>query len=198
MTRINKKDVLFLLPKLAKDRTYLKYVKNEVENAVDNVKKNILQDFEQHPVTLEIEQGIASENISGTLNGITNLFSFIGFNSSDKPLEPIRNLLKQINIVRSISAKGQINYRIEFPNAEDIFSVTPLPWATGRSWAKGIERGISGIGYYLKIVENSRSGLGIQSSNTVRKNIRFKNIKYISALINKYVKDIKKIEKQIL
>jgi hypothetical protein len=25
-----------------------------------------------------------------------------------------------------------------------------MPWAAGRSWAKGIETGISGLGFYLR------------------------------------------------
>jgi len=65
-----------------------------------------------------------------------------------------------------------------------------MPWAKGRSWAKGIETGISGLGFYLlKSSENSRSGLGIQSPRKVRKRTRFKNVKYISDLIKRYGKE---------
>ena len=35
--------------------------------------------FLNHPVTIEIKGGIDASNISGTLSGITNLYSFIGF-----------------------------------------------------------------------------------------------------------------------
>ena len=82
------------------------------------------------------------------------------------------------------------------PDAKEIFAVTPIPWATGRSWAKGIETGISGLGYYLKVDrDNSRSGLGIQSPRKVRKKgVKFNNISYISALIKKYKKKFENLE----
>ena len=70
-----------------------------------------------------------------------------------------------------------------------------MPWATGRSWAKGIETGISGLGYYLlKNTDSSRSGLGIQSPRKVRKKSKFKNTQYISALIKKYEKEFKNLQ----
>ena len=74
--------------------------------------------------------------------------------------------------------------------------LTPMPWAPGRSWARGIERGISGLGYYLKIkTDNSRSGLGIQSSRKVRKSSsKFKNMQYISALLKKYKKEFENLQ----
>ena len=71
-----------------------------------------------------------------------------------------------------------------------------MPWATGRSWAKGIESGISGLGYYLKVSrDGSRSGLGIQSSKKVRAGgVRFKNTQYISALIKQYKKEFQNLK----
>ena len=70
-----------------------------------------------------------------------------------------------------------------------------MPWATGRSWAKGIETGISGLGYYLlKNTDSSRSGLGIQWPRKVRKKSKFKNTQYISALIKKYEKEFKNLQ----
>ena len=71
-----------------------------------------------------------------------------------------------------------------------------MPWAPGRSWAKGIETGISGLGYYLKVSrDSSRSGLGIQSPRKLRrKGTRFKNTSYISALIKKYRKEFENLQ----
>ena len=71
-----------------------------------------------------------------------------------------------------------------------------MPWATGRSWARGIESGISGLGYYLKVSrDSSRSGLGIQSPRRVRASgVKFKNTQYISALIKKYKKEFQNLK----
>ena len=86
-------------------------------------------------------------------------------------------------------------YAGDMATAREIFEITPLPWANGRSWAKGIESGLSGLGYYLKKESSkSRSGLGIQSSKKVRKGVKFKNTQYISALIKKYEIKFKRIK----
>jgi hypothetical protein len=81
-------------------------------------------------------------------------------------------------------------FTINFPEPKDIFAVTPMPWATGRSWAKGIESGISGLGYYLFIDSpKSRSGEAVQVENKINVG-KFKNTRYISALLAKYKKQI--------
>ena len=57
-----------------------------------------------------------------------------------------------------------IEYRVDVPTEAEITTVTPMPWEGGRSWAYGIERGISGYGFYIyKKWKTSRSGGAIQS-----------------------------------
>ena len=166
--------------------------KKEVDKPFDKkfneIKEQMIEEFLSNPVTAEILSGPTSSNTSGTLGGEANLFSFIGFSSGDKPIEPI------VQILRSATYKEtKDGYKITIPSAEDIFAVTPMPWATGRSWAKGIETGISGLGYLLnKKTTKSRSGAAIQSDKKVRSG-GFKNTLYISSLIKKYKKRFKKI-----
>lgn len=159
-------------------------------------KNEMIAEFLNHPVTIEIKGGVNSTNISGTLGGGSgNLFSFIGFDSNDDPIEPILRILEQISFDYLNTSTKRINYRINLPSAKEIFAATPMPWATGRSWAKGIETGISGLGFYLrKETSNSRSGLGIQSPRKVRKKSKFKNIKYISDLIKRYEKEFSNLQ----
>jgi hypothetical protein len=159
-------------------------------------KNEMIAEFLNHPVTIEIKGGVNSTNISGTLGGGSgNLFSFIGFDSNDDPIEPILRILEQISFDYLNTSTKRINYRINLPSAKEIFAATPMPWATGRSWAKGIETGISGLGFYLrKETPNSRSGLGIQSPRKVRKKSKFKNIKYISDLIKRYEKEFSNLQ----
>jgi hypothetical protein len=48
----------------------------------EKIKKQALKEFNEHPVTQELEEGIGASNISKTLPGTkddANLFSFIGF-----------------------------------------------------------------------------------------------------------------------
>lgn len=194
--RISDLDLNDILNQLNSEKAYTKYADDIIQSEFSKVKSEILQEFNQHPITVEIEGGIYATNISNTLSGITNLFSFIGFEANDKPIEPIRNLLEKSTMRKNYGRRSQIFYTFEIPTAKDIFLSTPLPWAVGRSWAKGIEQGLSGLGYYLKKTQNSRSGLGVQSQKIIRPQYRFKNIQYISALINKYNQRIREIEKK--
>lgn len=180
------------LPKLVK-----KGFRKSIDDKFKDVKKDMIDEFMSHPVTQELLQGPDGVNISGTLNGITNLYAFIGFDDGDNPVQPILDMLEGIKITKDIEQTtygvGR-KYDISMPTAKDIFSVTPMPWATGRSWARGIETGISGLGYLLrKSSQNSRSGVAIQSNNKVRSG-RFKNVQYISALIKKYEKRFDKLK----
>lgn len=196
---LENKDIVEISSQLAKENIYTNYVYNKIKDEVEKIKEEIIQEFEEHPISKEIEGGITAFNISNTLNGITNLYSFIGFEAGDNPLDPIRIELQKIKLKYNVNSKGDLVFTIDFPSAKDIFNVTPMPWATGRSWAQGIENGISGLGYYIKQVKNSRSGLGVQTKNQIRSGVRFRNTKYISELIKKYNKKIENLSKnQIL
>ena len=190
------KDFLKFFKDLQKDRDFIKIRNLIIEKEFNKIKNEIIFDFDTHPITQEIEMGINAPNISNTLNGITNLYSFIGFDEGTDPISPIRNLLQKSS-VRIMDAGLDLNSVVIFdiPTAKNIFSITPMPWAVGRSWAKGIETGISGLGYYLKIQRNSRSGLGIQSQRKIRTGASFKNTKYISNLINDFEKKLKDLNK---
>ena len=158
----------------------------------------MIKEFLNHPVSVEISGGSSAGNVSGTLGGVTNLSAFIGFSSGDNPLQPILEILESINFRReSVLKKGSrvgYTYAVDFPEPQKIFSVTPLPWATGRSWVRGIETGLSGLGFLLrKSSRASRSGAAIQTSKKVRGG-KFQNIPYISALLDKYKKEFEKIK----
>jgi len=168
-------------------------LKKEFKKKFDELKKEMIQEFLSHPVTVEINAGPKSTNISGTLGGKANLFSFIGFNANENPTKAILEILEKTTYKEVGDSKRSIGkeYSVTLPNANEIFAVTPMPWATGRSWAKGIETGISGLGYLLnKSTASSRSGVAIQTSKPVRRG-GFKNMPYITALIKKYEKKFK-------
>ena len=156
------------------------------------VKSEMIKEFLSHPVTIELIAGPSSSNTSGTLGGISNLFAFIGFDSSDQPIQPILQRLENMNYNYSGEAKIGVVYNVNIPEASDIFKATPLPWASGRSWAQGIETGISGLGYLLR-KDKGRSGGAVQSKTIVRSG-KFQNTQYISALINKYKKQFNNIK----
>lgn len=172
-------------------------ITKEVRKEFNKIKKEMIKEFMSLPVTQEILQGPDGFNISGTLEGVSNLFAFIGFNKGDQPILPIIQALEKTDIQhRRPLKKGNkigIVYTITLPTAKEIFAITPLPWATGRSWAQGIERGLSGLGFLLRKNNKGRSGAAIQSSVKVRGG-KFKNTPYISAFINKYNKKFKDLK----
>ena len=171
-------------------------VQKQGKAAFQKIKNNMIVEFLNHPVTRELKQGINASNISGTLGGTTNLFSFIGFNSDSDPTKDIENVLQTARFEFAKARLKTIEFSIYIPDPKDVFNATPMPWAPGRSWAKGIESGISGLGYYLKVTrDNSRSGLGIQSPRKVRRGgAKFKNTQYISALLKKYRKEFENLQ----
>jgi len=161
-----------------------------------DIKDEMIKEFISDPVTLEILEGPSGSNISGTLGGISNLFAFIGFDSGDQPIAPILQSLENIQFTynKEIRKKGiGVEFNVSLPTAQDIFAITPLPWATGRSWAEGIERGLSGLGYLLR-KDGGRSGAAVQSRVNKVRSGRFQNRPYISALIKKYKKRFEELK----
>jgi len=185
------RDVQMVIQKKA-PRALKRPFEKEFKKRFLKVKSAMIKEFLSHPVTIELMGGPSSSNTSGTLGGISNLFAFIGFDSSDKPIEPILQILENMNYNYSGEAKIGVRFYVDIPEAADIFKATPMPWASGRSWAKGIETGISGLGYLLR-KDKGRSGKAIQSKRKVRSQ-RFQNTQYISALIKKYKKEFNNIK----
>lgn len=166
-------------------------VQNAIQQEFEVIKKRMIDEFLSLPVTKEILGGPESSNISGTLGGSGNLFGFIGFEKEDKPIDPILDLLES----STISFREGQDYvaTITIPSAASIFSITPMPWANGRSWAKGIESGISGLGFYIERSGLGRSEAGIQSSKKIRGG-SFKKTQYISSFIKKYTQQFATIK----
>jgi hypothetical protein len=159
-------------------------IEASVTERVFQIKNQIVNDFMNHVITEEIMNGANASNSSGTLGGYGNLFSFIGFDASYDPISPIINELDKVSVNFAYSDNSTTAI-VAMPSAQDIFKVSPMPWATGRSWAKGIESGISGLGFYIQTYGSGRSEAGIQSKIKKRAG-KFKNAKYISALLFKY------------
>lgn len=162
----------------------------EINKKFKDLKNEMIKEFLTDPVTIELLEGAGASNISGTLGGISNLFAFIGFNSGEQPISPILKMLEGTQIIykQEIRQRGiGVEFEVSLPTAEDIFMVTPLPWASGRSWAEGIERGLSGLGYLLR-KSDGRSGAAIQSRVKKVRSGRFQNRPYISSLIKRYRK----------
>lgn len=176
-----------------------KFLKQEfrkiIIQRVNEVKQQMISEFLNHPVTQEIMAGPTSSNTSGTLSGNGNLFAFIGFEKETDPIKPILDRMQEIIPIFAFDIDSGAMFTIDFPETKEIYDITPMPWATGRSWAKGIETGISGLGYFMYQKNNaSRSGEGVQVDVKLNKGFRFKNTPYLSSLLNKYRKKFSLIQ----
>jgi hypothetical protein len=167
----------------------------QLERQFEQAKQKALNEFEDHPVTKEIQEGPSASNSSGTLRGRGNLYSYIGFDKSDNPIQRLRELLtSKIQIKNRVTRSNELVFYItvEIPDDKEIESVTQLPWAPGRSWAKGIEEGLSGLGNYLvKNSPQSRSGAAIQVEAVVVDGT-FSPVMYLSKIIQDLVVSLEK------
>ena len=179
-----------------------KLLRNDFERIArmkfEQIKREMIKEFLNHPVTKEIKEGPQAQNTSNTLGGYGNLFSYIGFYEGEDPVEPVLGEFEKSTIVFSRLVDGGAVWNIYIPAKEDIWEVTPMPWAEGRSWAKGIETGISGLGEYFYTLrgglQNSRSETAVQVKSKLRGKSRFKNVKYITEILNKYEKKFSQLD----
>ena len=162
-------------------------------------KQRLITNFKGHPVTQEILSGPDAINESGTIIGPGNLFSFIGFYNSDRPISPVLKLLMAGITLSKLNPKVtkrkngvSIGFEVKVPTERDFVSVSPMPWETG-SWLYRIERGMSGLGYYIyeKSIRASRSGTGIQADGKIRTGM-FKRVSYFSALLSTFRREVSK------
>jgi len=207
---------LISLKRFLKDKGYLeKAVRNStvvskgadvlIKKRVGGLKGVTLKEFDNHPITRELNQGPAGVNLSNTLNGIGNLFSFIGFYKGQNVIGPVREALKaNFNLVgvqgRRRGRKGveAFTYQIDFPSLNSFDLISRMPWESGNSWVIGVERGISGFSHYmyLKVGEGkalagkSRSGKGLQSRKALNAGI-FKPTPYITQMLDNYRRRLK-------
>jgi hypothetical protein len=186
--RINKK---LLQKELLDNSEVKKMVHKIVQREIEKEKNLFKQNIESHPVTQELEGGENVSNISGTLGGYGNLFSFLGFNNGQNPTIPVKILIQKIFLDRNVEiTKNGFKMIVNIPSKDEFEAVTKLPWEGGRSWLFDIERSISGLGAYLYGRFNgSRSGSGIQSKYKYT-NRTFRPVKYFNNMYNNFIKKL--------
>ena len=187
--RIKKSAVKSMGQKALRDKAY-----KMMQQKLAEAQKETLGEFNKHPVTTEIEAGPRAENLSGTLGGYGNLYSYIGFNQGSSPVTSLREFLvtrpKVFRSSRFVKSQSSVEFkfRVQIPTFQEMEALSPSPYE-GRSWIKGVERGISGLGYYLHSrsgqLSGSRSGFGLQTENTLRA-MTFKPIRYMTNILTKF------------
>ena len=197
--------------KLSRSPQIKRIITEKAVKIVNEAKTRLLEEFTEHPVTQELRNGADGDNITNTLDGYGNLFSFIGFYNGDDPTEPVENSLeKNVKIIKTpqdikIYKNGRVQYtfKVQMPSKGELERITPYPdkWRS-QSWIFDIEKGIYGLESYLydenfEKYEQSRSTTGLQAKTQdgteiiIRGTNRSKSIPYLSELLKDFIKRIK-------
>ena len=181
------------------DRNMSRALRTIIEPKLEEKRKALAKNFEIHPITVELNAGPYGSNSSGTLGGYGNLFSFIGFSSGNRPTKVISKIFNEKIRFKVSRRNSKGGYRIIFfiPSLEEIYSLTPIPWMSGRSWVKGVEEGLANLGQFLYSASGfgtSKSGTGLQVKSR-SSGVSFSSTPYVSKLIDNFKKSLLRLDK---
>ena len=191
-------DEQYLYKSLAKSDIGRKRVQTVAKNRLALLRPELLKQFDDHEVTVEINAGAGTTNVSNTLGGQGDLFSFIGFDEGTRPTDAVRKVIESETELIISSAPARLDgtsivykFNLKIPTAS-IEAASPLPFESGQSWVTGITKGISGFSQYLAgYFSSSRSGGGVQSANIVRSG-GFNTREYISEVYRNFAASFKR------
>ena len=181
--------------KVAKSKVFQDRARDIANRKLAQAKGQMIEEFNSHPITRELEGGSDGSNSSGVLGGYGNLFSFMGFSSGAKPTKEVRKFLQSsINLKRGGKGRAGSLVKEFIVNAPTIdnFEFASMPWESGNSWVKSVEKGMSSFSYYMhKAHQASRSGVGIQIDNSLRGRPSTP-VKYMSLILENFRKRLAK------
>ena len=193
MARINPRSITVKARRrLGRNARYTRMSIRMATEIFNNAKRELLSEFDSHPVTREIERGpLAQSNFLER----GNLFSFIGFEEGSDPIGDLRNFLERSIRIRNLGVGqgDERRFRISIPSRPDFVENFPFPefWDSG-SWVLKITEGMSGISHFLAIHERGRSGGGIQSQGTLGSN-GFSGTEYLANMLENFKSNVRQI-----
>lgn len=179
------------------NKQLLNQTRQLIEKQFKTIHTKFMADFESHPVTRELRGGPDASNHSNSLPQ-GNLFGFIGFNAGTDPIADIEVMLRRTDIMIKNRKMGQFGfvwtYIVTSPSLQDLYSATPMPWASGASWLRELEgRGIPNLGQYMyKRSSSSRSGAGVQNQN--RSGGGRVRVSYVKQLLKEFEQNLNAIQ----
>ena len=193
--KVNMRGIMAKVQKKFMGRKYRDQALKKAERQFKKAHGKLIEAFEKHPVTKELRQGPFGGNPSRTLGGYGNLYSFIGFHGEDPTaivlavLKSNTKLDRRTGAAKKMGKMIEYKFRVKLPDMGTIEAMTPMPWENGRSWVRGVERGISGFGYYMNRA-GGRSGGGFQTYNNIRGG-GFRNVKYLTEIFSNFKKNLR-------
>lgn len=180
--------------KIDSDQRIANMVDNVVKEKFEKNKNLLLSEFNNHKITVELKNGPNASNISDTLGGYGNLFSFLGFFSSKSPTKELETLLSNMSI-RKTTRRGKVfYYRINLPTPSEVAQATKMDWGSGTSWAYAVENGNfngdAALGHYIyKTWIKGRSKTGVQIKYDYNKK-EFSPKQYLTPIFENFQKRI--------
>jgi len=204
------------LPEISRLNSLKNLATANAERRLIALKKKLESMVIKHPVSREVDEGPYAENSVAIISSHPeegNIFSFVGFDSSDRPIDKLIDFLNSyIDIdnrmprTRISRNKMVVNYSwdVSLPDNSDFDAEASLGYPDGYqsgSWISGIENGIIGINSYLfdssRDFSTSRSGPAIQAKSKsgklqnvgTRQQVR---VPYMSKMIKEFARELKK------
>jgi hypothetical protein len=178
-----------IIAKVLKSEAFQREAYKRLADKVERAKEELVQEFNESPVTQEIEAGPDVEHSRVLPEGYGNLFSFLGFEDGSDPVSPVREQLERIGVNKKpqVTANKWV-FTIRVPSADDLEKASPMQWETGRSWINAITKGLTGFSYYLSTLKRrvGRSGTGVQTENVIRPGTYFAGTSYIIGMLGKF------------
>ena len=172
-----------------------KFTYNAANTRYQIAKAIALEDFDEHPVTKEIQDEFGK---SVYLNR-GNIFSFLGFFRNSKPIDDLRlninNGFKLFKTPKFKQNKQKItySYKVAAPSLKELYEVTPMPdnWST-KGWLQAIEEGIGSFASYVWnsiafVNTRSKSGQALQIEDAGSGDNDVLHIPYVSVILKKFI-----------
>jgi hypothetical protein len=197
--RVRKIDMVEINQQLAREPKMDRIARGRAVDRFDKAKSKLIEEYSNHPVTQEIIMGPRADNISNTLGGYGNIFSFFGFNAGDDPANKIYELLQSFRVKnrqKPAKARGKksiiFSYPTTAPSYRELEAQTPLPWEN-KSWLTAVSAGLSGFGHYVSSLKKrkrgSRSEYAVQSTKKFRTG-KFRTVSYFQKMYNNFIKNL--------
>lgn len=179
-----------------KKSRYQALAKNAANTKFIFAHQQMMEDFDEHPVTKEMMAGPeASESVGGILS-YGNLPAFLGNEDSRGDVKKLREIFENINLSNSrpkiIQTSKEITYsfKISVPDVEDIYrkSEDSSYWSS-KSWVELVENGVSNLGAFIFSLlgyPSSVSGTGLQRGKARANQRRSPKVKYVTEILNKF------------
>jgi hypothetical protein len=161
----------------------------------ENIKTQLINRIINDPVTQELINHPDPSPILGGIHG--TLFGFLGLPAGSDPVAEIISIINRIMVpkVSRRLVRGGVKVSTKIPELSDFRTKTlQMPWEGGGGIVDGIEKGVSGLHYYLyprKMPARSVSQEGIQSKNPVRAR-QFQSRPWLTPILKSFKDEMKK------